>query len=279
MVGIIGCIICLCIYAVFIVLGFFLNKRLNNINADDIKSKITAGKITDIIFEKYNLEPVNNNLSDDYIEGIDEENIINETTENNSRFKFDKSVGDIDLSDKSTYKKEEYKCVERIDGKLNSYNINYEDRKIMLSDDICDSSTTVSAGIAAYQSISLISEFQEKTFKDGFINFITWLPKIIIQIGWLLCIVPIFGIFMMSEKMAFIISIAVFVSFLLNLLRIFKPKELAEIAVDELIEEKIINENEVEKVYDVTNALAYKEITSCFGLLRWFLVKYMGYNL
>lgn len=276
MFGVVGCIICLCIYAIFIIIGFFLNKKLNNINADDTKSGVVAGKIVDIIFNKYGLEPIKNNETENIEET--EENNKNINTEEKPRFQFDTTKDEVHLPEETDYIKDEFECVERIEGKLNSYDINYEDRKIMLSDDLCDSSTTTSVGIAAYQSISLISEFQEKTLRDSFISFITCVPKIIIQIGWLLCVIPVLGVMNVSNGVSAVIAISIFVSFLLNLLRIIKPKENAEIAVEELIEEKIINEDEVETVYDVTNALAYKEVTSCFGLLRWFLRKYMGYN-
>lgn len=282
MSGAICCLICLLIYAVFIVIGFFLNKKLNNSVAEDIKSKVTAGEIVQILFKKYNLEPVDkqnedeNENEDELPETIEEDSLLSKIRKEN-HFKFD-TTDEIEKNlDEPTYKKEKYECIERVNDKLGMYDINYEENKIILSDDLCDSATTVSSGIAAYQAIKLIAAYQEPSLRNTFISFITGIPRLIIQIGWLLCAIPLFGVIPLSNTATLILAVSIMVSFLLNLLRIIEPRENAEIAINELIEEKIINENEVEPVYDATNALAYKEVTSCFKFLRWFL-KYMGYN-
>ena len=135
MSGAICCLICLLIYAVFIVIGFFLNKKLNNSVAEDIKSKVTAGEIVQILFKKYNLEPVDkqnedeNENEDELPETIEEDSLLSKIRKEN-HFKFD-TTDEIEKNlDEPTYKKEKYECIERVNDKLGMYDINYEENKI-----------------------------------------------------------------------------------------------------------------------------------------------------
>ena len=278
LIGTIGCIVCIAFYVITIVVGFFLNKKLFDNDIEGVKSGKTAGEVANIILEKYfgTDEIAENN------EEIDDEEVNDEVAidEEKPRFGFDATEEHTENNDEITkINMPTYQNVTRLDDKLHTYSIDFEENKVVLSSDIYDSTSLDAIGIAAYQAMSLLSNYDEdKPAKFSFISFVTAIPKLILQIGWLVAVLPFLGVVNLSIGTVITLNIIVIVSFLLNLLNIFYPKYIAEKAIDELIEEKIIDESEVETVFETTNVLANKTATSCFGFLRWFLRKFMGYD-
>ena len=278
LIGTIGCIVCIAFYVITIVVGFFLNKKLFDNDIESVKSGKTAGEVANIILEKYfgTDEIAENN------EEIDDEELNDEVAidEEKPRFGFDATEEHTENNDEITkINMPTYQNVTRLDDKLHTYSIDFEENKVVLSSDIYDSTSLDAIGIATYQAMSLLSHYDEdKPAKFSFISFVTAIPKLILQIGWLVAVLPFLGVVNLSIGTVITLNIIVIVSFLLNLLNIFYPKYIAERAIDELIEEKIIDESEVETVFETTNVLANKTATSCFGFLRWFLRKFMGYD-
>ena len=282
----IGCIVSIALYAITIIVGLFLKRKLFDDSIGSAKSEMTAGEVANAILTKYGFgSEIDNNEEDNNEEDIDEEsNEDDETEESNAdevgkpRFNFNATNEEIDEKLLSSINATTYETVDRIDDKIQTYGVNYGDGNIFLSSDIYDSKSLDAIGIAAYQAMSLVCECDEtKPAKFSLISFLTAIPRCILQVGWLAAVIPFLGVLSLSVKTVLIVNIIVIVAFLLNLLSLLYPKYIAEKTVEELISEQIIGENEVEIVYETTNVLANKTATSCFGFLRWFL-KLMGYD-
>ena len=273
----IGCIVSIALYAITIIVGLFLKRKLFDDSIGSAKSEMTAGEVANAILTKYGFgSEIDNNEEDNNEDDETEESNADEVGK--PRFNFNATNEEIDEKLLSSINATTYETVDRIDDKIQTYGVNYGDGKIFLSSDIYDSKSLDAIGIAAYQAMSLVCECDEtKPAKFSLISFLTAIPRCILQVGWLAAVIPFLGVLSLSVKTVLIVNIIVIVAFLLNLLSLLYPKYIAEKTVEELISEQIIGENEVEIVYETTNVLANKTATSCFGFLRWFL-KLMGYD-
>lgn len=282
LIGTIGCIISIALYFITIAIGFFLEKKLFDDEIGSVKSGKTAGEVANILLEKYGINSQERTDDENELEEDEEyeENEDIEDFEETSRFSFATTDEHIaDEEETSVVSMPTYPNVNRVDKKIHTYGVDYDENKVFLSSDIYDSTSLDAVGIAAYQAMSLLSNYDEdKPAKYSLITIITAIPKLVLQIGWLAAILPFLGVIELSIMTVIVLNCIVIGSFLLNLLNILYPKYIAEKVVEELIEEKVIDESEVETIFETTNVLANKTATSCFGFLRWFLRKFMGYD-
>ena len=262
-------------YAAVIVFGYFKKQKSKKLAEKTVSSNMTASETANKILLSSSLF-----TEDEIIEQEEQNAELNEEVEEDEptrrRFNFAGSQREEEIV-------KEEKIVSLIGTEIiedeNDYiDINYGEKKVQISKDIYNSTSVTDVGEAAYYASKLIAEYN-KPFRFTFISFITFLPKLIIQIGWLICAAYIVGALPLTETAMFYVSIAIMVSFGFSLLNILYPKYIATKALNRMVKHEIITEKEIDDMNIVVSSLAESEITNCFGFLKFFLRKVMGYGI
>lgn len=204
------------------------------------------------------------------------ESVLSE--ENTPRRKYDAIEG-FDLSGfkYSDVEKKNYKYVEIIKGKL-KYKYNENSVAVQMSEDICHSDSMPSNCIAAYCSSKLIESVDKPTVYKA-ISLLTAIPRFISKFSWFICLAIVFAPLPLSAGVSTAIGLTCFISGLISCLEAIYSFELINITLSNMIETKIITENEALTAKDMLNLIAFIDSTRFLGSFRWFMDKFMGYRL
>ena len=267
------CIIVGIVYAAVIVFGYLKRQKVKKVSEINVSSGITTSEAASKILLSSSLYSEEELLEQEQLQ--EEEDEEEDEEPNRRRFNFAGSQKE------EVVKKETIEVqlgTELVTDESDYISINYGEKKISISQDIYNSTSMTDIGTSAYYASKLIAEYK-KPFKYSFISFITLLPRLVIQISWLICAAYIVGAMPLTENVMAYISIATLISFAINLLNIFYPKYIATKALSRMIKNEIITENELVNANIVVSSLAESEITDCFGFLKFFLRKIMGYDI
>lgn len=275
------CIMCFVLYAVVILFGYFQKKKVEEHSKKIIIKNMSAGEVAHTILKHHGLVTELDMDEDDEQEENDEDEEV-EVVEDRPRFKFESldagQNGEEVVVQTTVSDTKDFAGVRRIKDDTNVCDIHYGDDVIEMSSDLYDSKTFSAISKAAYTASKFVIE-HNKPFKYQLISIFTFIPKLIVQIGWLLCAAQIFGLLIFNDFIFSIIASVIIGSIMVSLLNILYPKHIAENAMQDLILLGIIQENEVTTAFNAINCLAEAEVTSCFGLLKFFLRNLMGYKI
>ena len=251
-----------------------------------VSSKKNGCNVAKEVLEHFGISDLKNNENTEDDENNpenedgDEDEVGKRIYDDNIRrsFKFENTDDVIEAEEiKEIIEEKEIDCVKKISGNF-KFETGGNDNIVKITEDIYSSDDLGASVIAGYIATDCYCK-KNKKILHHLISFLSIVPKMVLQISWILFVAGIFGNIVANNTVYVWATVITVLSFCISAMNFYYEKYVGENTILTLKELSIINESENKTVKKIINLIAINRTVNCFKLLYWFARRILGYDI